>query len=168
MEMKRASLNQRVLCLSALAVAALGLAALREGDPLLYNHSPSLPVGFYMRTDSPIERGAIVTVRAADVAGEYAALRAFDGPDDRFIKRVAAMQGDVVCAENDTITINARTVAHRAAIDSAGRALPRWNGCIELGGDELFLLGDTSDSFDGRYFGIVRRSDIEGVWRRVL
>ena len=158
--------NQRmILCTGAVAIAALAWASLRDGDPILYNHSPSIPVGLYVRTNGPVERGAIVTVRAGDVAPNYAALRDFDDPGDRFIKRVAATQGDVVCADNDAITVNARTVAHRAAVDSSGRALPRWTGCQELSADELLLLGDTPDSFDGRYFGLVRRSEVEGVWR---
>lgn len=156
-----------ILCTGAVAIAALAWASFREGDPILYNHSPSIPVGLYLRTNGPVERGAIVTVRAADVAPDYAALRGFDDPGDRFIKRIAATQGDVVCADNDVITVNARTVAHRAAIDRSGRALPRWKGCQELSADQLLLLGDTPDSFDGSYFGLVQRSDIEGVWRRV-
>lgn len=160
--------NQRmILCIGAVAIAALAWAWLREGDPILYNHSPSLPVGLYVRTNGPVERGAIVTVRASDVAPGYAALRDFDGPGDRFIKRIAAAQGDVVCAAEDVITINARTVAHRAAVDSSGRALPRWTGCQEVSAEELLLLGDTPDSFDGRYFGLVQRSDVEGVWRQM-
>lgn len=163
--MKRMS-QRTILCIGAVAIAALAWASFRDGDPILYNHSPSLLVGLYVRSSGPIERGAIVTVRAADVAPDYAALRDFDGPGDRFIKRIAATQGDMVCASDDVITINARTVAHRAAVDSSGRALPRWTGCAELRANELLLLGDTPDSFDGRYFGLVQRSDVEGVWRQ--
>jgi type IV secretory pathway protease TraF len=39
-------------------------------DQLLCNHSLSTPVGLYLRTEGPIERGAIVAVRAAEVASE--------------------------------------------------------------------------------------------------
>ena len=158
--------ERMILCIGAVTIAALAWAWLRDGDPILYNHSPSLPVGLYLRTNGPIERGAIVTVRAGDVAPGYAALRDFDGPGDRFIKRIAATQGGPVCARDDVITVNARTVAHRAAVDSSGRAWPHWPGCQGLSADDLLLLGDTPDSFDGRYFGLVQGSDIEGVWRR--
>ena len=33
------------------------------------------------------------------------------------------------------------------------------------GADEVFLLGDTADSFDSRYWGPVRLTAIDGVWR---
>ena len=49
--------------------------------------------------------------------------------------------------------------------DSGRRVLPSWSGCRVLEENELFLVGDTPDSFDSRYFGIVTVDEIEGVWR---
>ena len=54
--------------------------------------------------------------------------------------------------------------ATRIERDIEGRTLPSWDGCRRLGGGELFLLGDTVDSFDGRYWGPVTMNLIEGVW----
>jgi conjugative transfer signal peptidase TraF len=159
------------LLASALAVLALGAAEARRDAPrdlVLYNHSPSLPEGFYVRVHTPIARSAIVTVRAVDAAPAAAHARGFDRPDDRFLKRVAAAAGDRVCAEGDAILLNGRPVAQRQARDRAGAALPRWSGCFDLKPSQLFLLGDTPDSFDSRYFGIVDRRAVEGVWRPVL
>jgi len=34
--------------------------------------------------------------------------------------------------------------------------------------DELFVLGDTPGSFDSRYFGPIRRAQVEGVYRETL
>ncbi len=147
------------------AVIALFVVGSSTQDLILYNHSPSMPVGFYQRTDAPVERGAIVTVEAADVAGQYAYDRGFAGEGDRFIKRVAAAAGDSVCAEGDTVTLNGVVVAHRRDRDTSGRTLPRWSGCRTLAQSDLLLLGDTADSFDGRYWGVVRVAQIEGVWR---
>lgn len=121
-----------------------------------------------MRSSDEIARGALVTVRAQDVAPDYAAARNFTDRGDRFIKRVAANYGDRVCSDGDAIRINDRTVAHRAVLDSQGRALPHWSGCRTLSAEEVFLMGDTPDSFDSRYFGPVSAADIEGVWRPVF
>jgi conjugative transfer signal peptidase TraF len=126
-----------------------------------------MPMGFYLRTSSAVARSAIVTVRAADVAPVEARARHFDGPRDRFIKNVAAVGGDMVCASASTVTINGKQVAIRSTSDSAGRPLQNWQGCHRLRADELFLLGDTPDSFDSRYWGAVHSSQIEGVWRRL-
>lgn len=159
--------SRLVLLLGAVTIAATVALTIRSRDLVVYNYSPSLPVGFYLRTDAVLARGAIVTLRAVAVAPDYASARHFADEGDRFIKRIAAMEGDVVCADNDAITINDRTVAHRAAVDAAGRVLPTWSGCRALTSDDVFVLGDTQDSFDGRYFGSVTKSDIEGVWRRL-
>jgi conjugative transfer signal peptidase TraF len=151
---------------SAAALAALaGLALPAAEDRVLYNHTPSVPVGFYLRTEAPITRGAFVTVRAADVAPEAARLRDFEGPRDRFIKRVAALAGDRVCAEGEALAINDGPPIARRAQDSAGAALQRWSGCRALLAHEVLLLGEAETSFDGRYWGPIDRSLVEGVWR---
>lgn len=158
-----------VLGLCACAVSLLGaMSVLHRREVVLYNHSPSIPIGFYIRSSEPLRIGAIVTVRAAEVAPEYAAVRNFTAPGDRFIKRIAATAGDSACTRGAQLTINGRTVLLRAATDSVGRPLPHWNGCRALNADEVLLLGDTSDSFDSRYFGPVRRDAIEGVWQSLL
>lgn len=156
------------LGIGAAAIALLGVASVNARDWLLYNHTPSVATGWYVRSTDEIARGALVTVRAQDVAPDYAAARNFTDEGDRFIKRIAAIDGDSVCAEDDAIRINERTVAHRAAQDSQGGALPRWSGCRPLAADEVFLMGDTPDSFDSRYFGPVSAADIEGVWRKLF
>lgn len=126
-----------------------------------------MPVGFYLRTSVSIEVGAIVTARAVDVAPGYAAERDFADSGDQFLKRVVGVAGDVVCASGAEITLNGARVAERHARDSAGRALPSWDGCVTLDVDHVFLLGDTQDSFDGRYWGPTPVDRIEGVWRPV-
>jgi type IV secretory pathway protease TraF len=48
--------------------------------------------------------------------------------------------------------------------------MPWWEGCRKIGQGELFLLMDSSLSFDGRYFGISRMEDLVGraklLWAR--
>lgn len=155
------------IALASILVFATAVSAIAARAPtlVLYNGSPSAPRGFYIRAAEPIAPGVFVTVRAADVAPAYARLRDFADPTDHFIKRVAAAAGARLCADGDTVTVDGTYVLARAERDSIGRALPRWSGCRVLRGDEVLLLGDTPDSFDGRYWGPTRLEDIEGVWR---
>ena len=134
-------------------------------DVVIYNASQSMPQGVYVRMHSPIVRHSIVTVRARDVAPDYAATRRFTDANDRFLKRVVALDGDVVCAHGPLVTINHKVTLQRRTVDHLGRALPTWSGCRRLNG-QLFLIGDTADSFDGRYWGPVASELIEGVWRQ--
>jgi conjugative transfer signal peptidase TraF len=155
-------------------IVFFGLAALLAGaitvaqlpNQILYNPSPSIPRGFYLRTNNTVEIGAIVTVRAIDAAPAYARERDFTDPTDRFIKRVAAVDRDEVCTDGPRMTINDGEPFRRAERDSEGRELPRWSGCRALQ-NEVLLLGDTPDSFDGRYWGPISVDDIEGVWKPI-
>lgn len=146
------------------AIAALLAAAVSQRDVILFNHSPSMPVGFYLRTGEPVTRGVVVTVRARDVASEEAQRRGFAEPGDRFIKRVAAAAGDEVCGDGERVTINGAVAAERYA--STAHTLG-WRGCRILAEGEVLLLGESADSFDGRYWGPTRVEWIEGVWRQL-
>ena len=162
--MKRTQVIVFALCASAIVLLATG--ELHRGDVVLFNATPSVPTGFYVRSNAPLREGAFVTVRAADVADAYASLRHFTDDGDRFIKRVAARSGVRVCAEGESVTVGANAYT-RQTQDSAGRTLPTWEGCHVLHAGEVFLMGETQDSFDSRYFGIVREDAIEGVWKRL-
>jgi type IV secretory pathway protease TraF len=165
------------------AVAALALAAFTAPrDLMLYNPSPSVPEGLYVRTDTPASVGPFVTVRARDVAPQEARRRNFTDASDRFIKRVAAVGGDRVCGDGRSVVIGESVTVVSvlgAAYDAGGdddhaqrshdrdERLVGWRGCRILNDDEVLLLGDTPDSFDGRYWGPVSVNPIEGVWRRL-
>lgn len=152
----------------------LGLAALAAGamtahpSPLLiYNPSPSIPVGFYSRAAGHPRLGDFVIVHAATAAPLYVEARDFTDRTDRFIKRIAAVSGQRICAQGETVSIDGARAVHRQPRDATGGALPSWSGCITLAQDEVFLLGDSADSFDGRYWGPIHLSDIDGPWRPV-
>jgi conjugative transfer signal peptidase TraF len=155
---------KRLLALSPLVVAYVALMTPHAQPVIIYNPSQSVPSGFYLRSGHPPGRGDFVTVAAFEVAPQYAALRGYADRTDRFLKRVAATEGQLVCAEGEMISIDGAQVATRIERDAAGRTLPAWRGCRRLNVGELFLLGDTDDSFDGRYWGPVMINLIEGVW----
>lgn len=155
---------------ASIGFIVLGAATLlmwRVDPILIHNGSPSVPTGFYVRSGRAPRLGDFVTVRAVRVAPDYARARGFADPTDRFIKRIAAAGGDTVCAHDDTVTIGSTTTMTRALRDSAGRPLPRWSGCRTLADDEFFLLGDTPDSFDSRYWGPTPKAAVDGVWTRL-
>lgn len=153
--------------LFAAVAAGVALIGAHAGPLVIYNPSESVPSGFYVRAARSPAAGDFVTIASVRVAPAYAALRGFADHTDRFLKRIAATEGQTVCAEGAMISIDGASRVMRVSHDAEGRALPTWRGCRALGADEVFLLGDTDDSFDGRYWGPVRISDIEGVWTRL-
>ena len=56
------------------------------------------------------------------------------------VKRVAALAGDLVCAESGIVIINHHVAAQTLRIDREGRPLPAWHGCRTLDPGEVFLL----------------------------
>lgn len=163
--MGSASLAMKHRVVLSLCAAGIALACAGGAAPLvLHNGSPSVPVGFYVRSSGPPVRDAFVTVRASLVAPDYARARHFDDDSDHFIKRVAAGAGELVCAHGERVAVGAITL-RRLSRDSANRVLPAWSQCRRLRDGEVFLLGDTDDSFDSRYFGPVNITELDGVWR---
>jgi conjugative transfer signal peptidase TraF len=134
---------------------------------ILYNHSLSMPVGFYARVHESMRLGSIVTLRAHRVADAYARGRGVSA-NFRLLKRVAATEGNIVCGDGLRITIDGEVRALRRVRDSSGRVLPSWSGCRRLSRGQVLVLGDSPDSFDGRYFGIVNASEIEGIWSPIF
>jgi len=169
---KRHRLHRRAACVAA-GIAALGATIVAPPAPrLLWNVTPSAPVGLYVVTPAAEFRvGQIVVAHLPPAARGLAASRHYLPLGVPLVKRVAAGPGDRICGHGLTVTINGRMAATRLQADRAGRALPAWQGCRNLGvGTYLLIMTDRPDSFDGRYFGTTAASDIIGrahlLWAR--
>jgi conjugative transfer signal peptidase TraF len=162
-------MRRRLLLLTlapASALAVLGASAAASGA-LLVNESPSLPEGLYQRT-GPTLPGVGDVVALDPPAGARAYLSGLGMPASaKLLKRVAATGGRTVCAGSGVIRLEGRELRARAR-DRRGVALPRWTGCRTLAPDEIFVLGDSADSFDSRYFGPVRHRAVAGIYREIV
>ncbi|MCM8731982.1 S26 family signal peptidase [Hephaestia sp. GCM10023244] len=121
---------------------------------VIWNPSASAPIGFW-RIDphAAVDVGDMVLVRPPLPVRRLAAERRYLPMNVPLLKRIAAANGDKVCTLGATLYINERAAATRLAADWKGRSLPWWRGCRRLGRDEVLLLNDATESFDGRYFG---------------
>lgn len=138
---------------------------------LVWNATPSSPTGLYWVTPGhDAARGDTVVAWLPDPARRLADRRRYVPLRVPVIKRIGAATGDRVCLSGNALTVNDRTVAVRLDLDRRGRPLPRWDGCVTLGSDQILLLTDRVDSFDGRYFGVSSRSHLIGrarlLWAR--
>lgn len=149
--------------------ALLGLAATSAAasGAFLVNESPSLPEGLYRRIAVTAPRlGDVVALEPSPQARAY--LTELGMPRAvKLLKRVGATEGQRVCAAEGVVRFSGRALAVRAT-DHRGVVLPRWTSCRALHRHELFVVGDTADSFDSRYFGPVRHAAVAGVYREVL
>ena len=152
------------LALLAGSLAALGWAALTTSPPrLVYNASDSVPVGWYrISPANSLAPGDLVLVRLPPDAMVLAARRGYLPSTVPLLKTVAAIAPQRVCVRGDQVLVDGQLTARQLHRDRQGRALPAWQGCRRLVGDELFLLSNKPESFDSRYFGPVSAGAVIG------
>lgn len=155
----------RIVGVALFVCASLAIVQSLQPRPrLIWNASASVPVGLYWMDDNrDLKRGDLVLVWLPQAARKRAAERSYLPWNTPAAKRVAALEGDIVCMVKGIVRINDRTVAKVLAADRLGRRLEAWRGCVVLGSGHVFLLTVGAEtSFDGRYFGPSLRSDIIG------
>lgn len=150
------------LVLGVLAVLGLCLPVMAGSASFVWNVTPSAPQGLYRIDRGPWRIGDRVAVFPAEALATDLAKRGILPKGKLLIKRVAAANGDAVCREGGSIHINGRLVGEAKRTDSQGAPLPSWQGCAKLREGQVFLLGDTAGSYDGRYFGVTQAAQIVG------
>ncbi|MGV8180285.1 S26 family signal peptidase [Pseudomonas aeruginosa] len=160
------------LALATGGLVALGWAMFGASSPrVVYNASDSVPAGWYHITSTgSLAAGDLVLVRLPAHAATLAAQRGYLPSHVPLLKSVAAVSPQIVCAQGDQMLVDGHVVVRRLYRDQQGRALPFWQACRRLVGDELFLLSTSNpESFDSRYFGPIRASAVIGqaqpLWR---
>lgn len=157
---------------AAFTMTALVVSMLWKPRPLLvWNASASAPVGLYaVSSPDHVRPGEMVIAWTPEPARSLAAERRYLPSNVPLVKRVGAVAGDRVCAIGEAIWVNGRHVGARRDADGQGRPMPEWTGCRDLAEGDYFLLMESPDSFDGRYFGVTRREDLVGravlLWAR--
>ena len=161
-----------LIAAGASCAALAGTFLWKPAPVLLWNASPSSPVGLYWVRHS-LEPGIGDTAIAwPPPPARRLAARRHDLPAGvPLVKNVAAVSGSRICAIGPAVFVNGRPAAVRRSRDRTGRGLPWWSGCRTLGKGELFLLAPrVPEAFDGRYFGITRASEVMGkgklLWPR--
>jgi len=145
-----------------LAPCALLLLAFHFGllPPLLiYNTSPSVPLGWWAYSTSwPPARGDYVAMRGAPL-----------WPLPWLMKRVEGVEGDLFCWRDGRHWINDRPmpVLDPLAFDMERRVpgLSIWRGCRKLEAEEIAGFGEGGLSYGSAFFGPVPIDSLWGVYR---
>lgn len=141
------------------AVSATGFLSKR----IIWNASPSVPIGLYRVKYNTPKLGDIVLVELPEPFKTLADQHGYLPKNVPALKRIRAVSGDAICRLNRKILINGKDVSMAQLNDFRGLKLPEWHGCKTLKADEVFLLTNHPKSFDGRYFGPVDRKFIIGI-----
>ena len=152
--------------IGAAAIVAIAFPAFFETpDTLIWNVTPSAPVGLYeVRPATELRRKDLVALDAPETLRRFLAERGYLPPNIPLLKRVVGLPGQSVCRIGRTITVDGAVMGMAQDRDSIGRPMPVWQGCQRITHDEIFLMNrDVGNSLDGRYFGPVPTSSITGL-----
>lgn len=151
---------------AVITAALVSALACWVASHLLWNWTPSLPLGLYWLTRgaprSLAKRQALVAFAVPAGVRDLVRERRYLPPGAMLVKRVVATAGDRVCTEGGGLAINGEELGAILTEDSAGRPLPHYEGCDLVSRGWLFVGSRHPKSFDSRTFGPIRVSDVEG------
>lgn len=152
--------------LAGLIAGVLLIAASKLPWPLrlIYNRSESEPIGWYrIQLAETLQAHDLVLARLPEPASTIADERRYLSRRVPILKEIGALDGQIVCLQEGLVSIDGVLAARARERDGASRVLVSWAGCRALAADEVFLLGRSDASFDGRYFGPLTRDAVIGV-----
>lgn len=158
-------------------ILASGLVSFLVGARI--NTTESIPVGLYWTTSAPITKGSYVMFcppqgPVFDTAKRrgYIGAGFCVGGYGYMMKRVLAAKDDRLTVSDEGVFVNGAQLPHSVPLDAdeANRPMPRYRvDTLRLARDELLLMSDVCDaSFDGRYFGPVKREQIKWAIRPIF
>lgn len=159
--------------LNVAAVGLIGCMALALATPerpprVLFNTTLSAPIGFYLVSPGRYRVGDLVAVAPPPALARWLAARRYLPANVPLLKRVAAVEGQLVCGKDGDLSIDGRWVARAKPSDRWGRPLPRFSECRRLIDDEVFFVNaDAPTSLDSRYFGPLPARGVIGAARPV-
>jgi conjugative transfer signal peptidase TraF len=157
---------ERSLFGAAAATVLASAVACLAGAHLLWNWTPSLPLGLYWVSPASSGRAKVGALVAFPVPAHVRALvleRRYLPPGALLVKPVVATAADRVCTDGGTLTVNGAPLGAIATEDTRGRPLPHDERCGPVPEGDVFVASHFATSFDSRTFGPVPLTDIRGT-----
>ncbi len=133
---------------------------------LIYNTTPSIPVGIYrLHRDADTRPISVEDIAVYPIPESVIGLveaRRYIHPKNALIKPVVGERGDYVCTEGRAVVVNSSSYGRIREADSFGRPLPWFRFCGTVEDDVIFTFINDERSFDSRHYGPIKRADIIG------
>jgi type IV secretory pathway protease TraF len=154
-----AMIRRRFLLAGVVAAATLATLTVPVSRYAVWNATASVPTGLYaIRGKASLHVGERVAIEPPRELRRLLAERHYLPTGVPLIKRIAAVRGQRVCRFG-AWHHHRRPICRRGACARpSGPPAARLGGCHVLRTGELFVMNPAApDSFDGRYFGVLRR-----------
>ena len=168
-----------LLSLYACGLLVLASIAVIKQAGFRVNTSPSIPLGIYRTTTTPLSVGSYVLLCPENKEPfitaqkrDYIGAGYCPGGLGYMFKRVAALPNDIITTTANGMYINGKLYPDSKPFkhDALNRTLPIWHANqtrLKAGEVVLMTQGD-KNSFDARYFGPLPEQQIVSVVRPVL
>lgn len=164
----------KYFCLTALSAYVISL--LPNALNLWIIVSPSIPYGLYKKVEKyPQKEDYILFCLEKDLAKltadrKYVTTGNCAYQSAPIGKKVVATQGDLVKISDDGIEVNGRllTDSKPSKYDNLKRRMPEFSMNRYLDNDEFIVASAKENSYDSRYFGIVKGAQIKGVIETII
>ena len=153
---------------SVLLLSTIGRASPRY----IWNASNIVPIGLYrLQPATTLAVTELVAIQPPDLLAAFLDLNGYLPIGVPMLKRVLALPGQTICRDGLTIAVDGIDVGQAQERDGRGRPLPVWHGCRLIADGDVFVMNwQSTDSFDGRYFGPLPASAVIGravpVWTK--
>lgn len=128
------------------------------------NVTESLPRGVYVRVPKfEIMRGDYVVYEPSEKIKKLIRENGWGEGEQKFLKQVGGVRGDEyeVDKVHQIFLINGKYAGQVFKTDSAGHKMPQLEGKKTVGEGEILPTGTNLRSFDGRYTGAIKISEVE-------
>ncbi len=164
----------KYLCLTAFSAYVISL--LPNALNLWINVSPSIPYGIYKRVDKYPQKDDYIlfclenNIAKLTIDRHYVTTGNCDFESAPIGKKIVATQGDLVKISDDGIEVNGRllTDSKPSKYDNQKRRMPEFSMNRYLDNDEFIVASAKENSYDSRYFGIVKGDQIKGVIETII
>lgn len=163
--MQQCHFNPLFFTLLFLSILALLVHfALKSGYHLTYSVSRSVPKNIYLVMPSrEFKRGDLVQFIPPEPFKKFLLTKHWLPQSGLMLKYVYAVPGDFVCNENHVVMVNKRKVGPVYTFYNKKNKLPQTKFCGKLTDNQYLLMSTcVKRSYDGRYFGPVRKTNIVG------
>ena len=150
-----------LICIGFLMVGAL--TAKRD---LIFNATPSKPLGFYrLKKKDVFEQGDLVMFSVPAGIEELVRTRNYIPPKGHLMKNIIGGAGDTYCIHDQKFYVGDKLIGPIFATDSKNRPLPQHAaGCHKVPPEYMLIgIAEIERSFDSRYFGPVPTNTILGI-----
>lgn len=144
------------------------------------NQSESLPLGIYVkipnfilslqgREPNTVKKGDYVVFLPNEETLKIALERRYMDESTFFLKKVGGRYGDSWVIDKDyNFYLNGEYYGNVFLKDRYGNNMPIRMGTFQIKKDEFLPVGESERSFDGRYTGVVKISNIKAVVKPLL